>query len=285
MRLTFFGLLNTSVMIAGLAACATNATPPPRVDSGITGFDAGSMDSGAGADGGVRCTTEAECDDHIACTIDTCNAGNVCGHTPEPSLCTGGQRCSPVLGCSDMCLTNEDCQDGDLCNGREFCTPGDGMCNDAADLDCDDLNECTADTCEPARGCVRFPVCDAGPLGGSDAGTAPPFDPMTHYAGAFIVAPGPSSGCLDATYSINELVFTTPSGNLRAMAGSFPMSQTPKPTGATFDVTYVQAGCGSYRIQGTFSDANNFSGTWTASFSGDCDICPAQDISIIGVRR
>jgi len=62
------------------------------------------------------CTTNAECDDGVACTHDACTTpltgGNVCVHTPDDALCDTGLFCSAEMcdmqfGCvpDDRCLT------------------------------------------------------------------------------------------------------------------------------------------------------------------------------------
>jgi hypothetical protein len=44
------------------------------------------------------------------------------------------------------------CNDGNACNGVETCDPGTG-CLAGTPPDCNDDDECTADTCEPTLGC------------------------------------------------------------------------------------------------------------------------------------
>jgi hypothetical protein len=44
------------------------------------------------------------------------------------------------------------CDDADLCTGLETCDLLLG-CSDPSDLDCDDGNECTADSCDAVTGC------------------------------------------------------------------------------------------------------------------------------------
>jgi len=86
--------------------------------------------------------TPPDCDDDIACTIDSCNEDDdVCVNTPDDSYC----------------------DDGDWCNGPEVCTPGVG-CEPGTPPDCDDGDPCTIDTCdEDADECVNTPiVCNDG---------------------------------------------------------------------------------------------------------------------------
>jgi hypothetical protein len=51
------------------------------------------------------------------------------------------------------CNTDEDCRDGNICNGIERCDAG--ACLPGTPLDCDDGDVCTADSCSPRSGCVN----------------------------------------------------------------------------------------------------------------------------------
>ncbi len=89
-----------------------------------------------------------------------------------------------------LCQTNEDCSDGLFCNGEEICNlngvcepgtppcpqPGLPFCNEILDscveclfdTDCDDLNECTVDDCNPGTGlCENPPEVSGTPCGDS----------------------------------------------------------------------------------------------------------------------
>lgn len=68
--------------------------------------------------------------------------------------------CLPPPG---ACVTDADCSDGNVCNGIEACRAG--LCVAGPTPSCDDGNLCTADSCDPATGCVNVPehtVCDDG---------------------------------------------------------------------------------------------------------------------------
>src|SRR5438132_5391813 len=139
------------------------------------------------------CTTNAECDDALGCTVDTCDTGsNTCVHAPlcddgdvcttdscnEPGVCTF----SPVAGCchtdvecddgsactNDSCDTGQHicnhadtCNDGLFCNGVETCKPDGTACDtgNPPNPPCDDASICTVDTCdENLQQCTHTPV-------------------------------------------------------------------------------------------------------------------------------
>ncbi len=236
----------------------------------------------------TACTSTAQCDDGFACTIDGCSASGQCDHTTIDAMCAADEACIVGMGCvrrgATVCTTNAECDDGNFCNGLERCNAR--VCLTPLPQTCDDGNACTVDRCDTALDqCVRStaPGCDAGVAPG-DGGSARPFEAPADYTGSFLFVPAQSSGCGAATYSISRVTFSTTATTLTIQGGSFPMTQIPLPTGASFDVTYVQPDCGTYHLQGTFSDSNSFTALWTATFSGSCGFCPGQSASVIGVR-
>jgi len=84
-----------------------------------------------------------ECNDNDPCTDDTCNPDGGCVFTPNQST---------------VCDDNNPCTIGDFCEGGT-CMPGEEQ------LDCDDLNECTNDSCQSAAGCVYNNVASDTPCG------------------------------------------------------------------------------------------------------------------------
>jgi len=132
------------------------------------------------------------CDDGNVCTKDSCNAATGCAHAPADGSCDDGDKCTTGDSCSqgkctgqplpcddanpcttDVCdpaigckFTNNSlpCEDGNPCTVKDICQ--DGKCLSGAPKDCDDDNACTADSCDPATGCVQTPQsgtpCDDG---------------------------------------------------------------------------------------------------------------------------
>ncbi len=192
------------------------------------------------------------CDDDNACTINTCNAQAECIYPNEDpgTNCGGSTACTLLSMCdgSGACIpTPRDCADAnpctlDSCNATDGCvhtpagegTPCDDMsactmdttcnasalCGGGTTRSCEDANPCTADSCEPATGCVYGSVgagvsCDDGDLcttgttcnasdscGGGSATSCDDSDPCTAdscdpIAGCTHVSLAPGASCDD----------------------------------------------------------------------------------------
>ncbi len=88
-------------------------------------------------------TDETSCSDNNPCTIDSCDLSKGCSHAPADSL-----------PCSDKTA----CTEGDACKN--------GACQPGPEVNCDDANPCTIETCDPIKGCqTKFSdgkACDDG---------------------------------------------------------------------------------------------------------------------------
>lgn len=117
----------------------------------------------------VGCTDDAECDDGLFCNgSEICGTGTCLPGTPPD--CDDGVACT-VDTCdevNDACVNTPDdasCDDGDVCNGVETCDPVND-CQPGEPLVCDDGNPCTANSCDPANGCIytcapeNIPECE-----------------------------------------------------------------------------------------------------------------------------
>ena len=105
------------------------------------------------------------CDDGNPCTDDLCDAVFGCLYANNNILCDDGSQCTSgdicVAGvCTGVPLV---CNDGNMCNGLELCNPFSGTCDIGLPLDCDDLDPCTIDACDPLTGCTH--VIDPGGVG------------------------------------------------------------------------------------------------------------------------
>ena len=58
------------------------------------------------------------------------------------------------------CTTDADCDNGNVCDGVEYCQAG--VCFNRPPLVCDDSDPCTQNTCDPTLGC-QFPATAGWP--------------------------------------------------------------------------------------------------------------------------
>ena len=103
---------------------------------------------------GVVPNIHAHCS-NIPTTGNTCNDGNACttGDTCQSGTCTGGANVANGASCTDA----------NACNGDETCQSG--VCTAGTQLNCNDDNACTDDSCVPASGCANDPVADGTTCG------------------------------------------------------------------------------------------------------------------------
>jgi hypothetical protein len=127
-----------------------------------------------------------DCDDDDACTNDFCNPVDGCYHEwneawcEDDDPCTGGDKClagqclkgTEHLVCddgeectSDSCVVGIGCVFTPIeveCTDHNKCTPVDqcvaGDCQGFGTINCDDGNDCTEDSCQPANGCHHEPL-------------------------------------------------------------------------------------------------------------------------------
>lgn len=142
------------------------ATTPSQCDDG----DVCTLDGCSSLSG---CTFEAitgeSCSDDNACTEDDVCVSGVCIGGKQ-TLCDDGEECT-----ADACDDNQGCLViplvGAACTDDLVCTTGNvcettGLCGPGDEVQCDDGNVCTIDTCSPSAGCefspANFFVCDDG---------------------------------------------------------------------------------------------------------------------------
>lgn len=248
----------------------------------------GAVDVGGSDAPTTSCTTDAQCSDSVACTLDQCVVGNVCMHTPIDGMCTGaGEHCSPTLGCTTMstttCNTDAECDDHIFCNGDESCVLHSCFA-DPAGRNCNDGNDCTIDSCdETAAGCSYMTVCDSGVVT-TDAGpTCTTFVSPADFNGTFSMLPSQSQACVGANYLVSELTMTVTGTNIAIVtgtAGGITLAGTI--TGNSFTATGTQ-GSNTYTLTGSFSCRERFMGHWMAAVTGAG--CTGQSADVRGSRR
>ncbi len=246
------------------------------------------------------CASDADCDDMIDCTVDSCTVDETCDHTAVDERCADGEVCSATSGCFETtpCDVDADCDDGNFCNGIETCVPEFGCQPPETPRMCDDTDDCTVDSCNTDLDMCVF-ACDT---------SRPECEcPVVEVpcSGIFDITPALTEQCapmsgggFQVDFNITELEFTclgpvlsVDARNLPTVDGNTQMTQDPRPTDGSFDVLAVRTGmCEErYRLAGSFTDADTFTGTFTATY-GDalCELlsgCTSQTVMVTGTRR
>jgi hypothetical protein len=156
-----FALLFAVVVVA-VGACGNrnvgiDRSVPFDAGSGEGGLDAAVPDAGGGDASpylGGPCVDDAQCDDNIACTYDSCDQSvGRCLNVPDDSQC----------------------QDGIYCDGQEQCVPGHG-CEPGPVVACDNGNECELARCVEATQSCQYSPRDVDQDGDPDANCDPGHD-------------------------------------------------------------------------------------------------------------
>jgi hypothetical protein len=165
-------------------------------------IDGGACDDGSSCTDNTTCVQgqcsgdAISCDDGNICTDDSCDPqtgciyknnnilcddSNLCtdGDTCVQGSCAGGpivdcidnnpcttDGCEPDSGCTHENLTDTACDDSNACTPIDTCS--NGQCTGSGEVDCNDDNPCTVDTCDPEEGCKYEPMtgdlCDDASL-------------------------------------------------------------------------------------------------------------------------
>lgn len=209
-------------------ACPTSCGPG---DDGQRCSDGTACTLGDTCSGGACVGAGVDCNDGDPCTTDTCDAALGCVYVeaPNPPACVSDCGIiadhTPCAGDGDPCTQDgclegacqagllqfvRQCDDGDRCNGDEYCSPVKG-CEPGPAPVCDDGDLCDGtETCVPATGCqagtpaADGTACDDGRTctlgdacaGGTCAGVADPCDDAD--AGTADVCTE-ATGCLHCT--------------------------------------------------------------------------------------
>ena len=116
-------------------ASDTTLTPPP--DGGDAGPTSDDVDAHATIVPDVGCTTDDQCAGLATGPLDAC----------ERVGCDNG-TCAILPA-----VEGKACDDGDLCTSVDACVGG--VCSGTQDLDCDDDNPCTNDSCDSVIACIH----------------------------------------------------------------------------------------------------------------------------------
>ena len=133
---------------------------------------------GSACDDGRFCTVDDTCTAGVcggaardcSALADPCNDGTCdedaeqCEQTPKPdgTACDDGDACTQTDTCTvGICFGNPVvCVPEDACHTAGTCDPATGTCSGEAII-CADNDPCTADSCDPAKGCVFQPLTGA----------------------------------------------------------------------------------------------------------------------------
>jgi hypothetical protein len=121
-----------------------------------------SSSSQSSSSSGPPCHGDAECDDGVGCTVDTCQPTG-CFHQANDQACDDGIACTTDTCQPDGCShepDNQPCDDGLVCT-LDYCDPVLDCQHPFTDAGCDDGIACTTDTCDQATdSCVHL-ACDS----------------------------------------------------------------------------------------------------------------------------
>ncbi len=164
---------NDSTVCNGSETCQSGActpgAPPATDDSNPCTTDA--CDAIAGVThtpvaAGTTCADADACDG-----VEACNGAGACAAGSPPPVDDGNpctaDSCNPTTGPIHEPLSQVGCDDGNLCNGFDFCLSG--ICRH--DTTFDDGNPCTMDTCNPQTGETTYtPVAQGTTCGDACTG-------------------------------------------------------------------------------------------------------------------
>ena len=140
-------------------------------DDGATKYDAAG--GGAGGSGGSDASADADAPcEPSAAKPEVCNGedDDCDGQTDEGAqLCDDGNVCTTDESCAQTGATwgcvstpvDGPCDDNDICTGGEACSGG--VCSGGFVSACNDMNECTTDSCDSSgSGCTHEPIPGCG---------------------------------------------------------------------------------------------------------------------------
>jgi hypothetical protein len=148
------------ILALGVTGCPDEPTSECAVDTDcLLGFERCSSD-GVCVDRLVDCFEDDDCEAGNICTNEVCVSGcRVDGDCASNEECNNN-RCIVTEPGSRRCDTQADCEEGERCDGRGFCVPGEDLqCTGGADDPCEEgLPVASGFACKDYRN-GRGPVC------------------------------------------------------------------------------------------------------------------------------
>lgn len=175
--------LTTCTLMVALAVAGCGDDDGAPADGGAeldaaASVDAAGTDAATSPDGGRRCMTAADCDDHVSCTDDVCDPTGFCRNPINLAMCDDGLFCNGVEQCDLRrgCVPGppESCNDMDVCTidscnevdktcehgPRDFDEDGEADWHCPGGTDCDDRNPARASTASEICGDLVDNNCD-----------------------------------------------------------------------------------------------------------------------------
>jgi hypothetical protein len=164
-----------TLLVSDLSARSGPGAPKPPVPA----IDCGNCDDGlactldtCNVDDGTCIHTPIVCDDNNACTNDSCDPASGCVHTDNTNACDDHNACTV----GDICgggtchgttpLNGVTCNDGNACTGNDLCVQGACVGSPVSGVTCNDGNLCTLNDLCVQGTCVGGPqaICSDGNL-------------------------------------------------------------------------------------------------------------------------
>jgi cysteine-rich repeat protein len=185
---------------------------------------------------GVPAENGTACGDGLVCRAGLCvpsGCGNLvvdAGEECDDGNLTRGDGCEN--DCSFSCESDSNCTATDACNTQQ-CNMALHVCMPAGPLDCDDQDDCTDNTCDPAAGC-SFPLIDRdgdGHAPTSLGGCGDDCDDSNEsiHAGAAELCDQLDNDCDDAIDEVGPIWYLDCDGDGFAPLGAEPIQQCEPP--------------------------------------------------------
>ncbi len=127
------------VVAGGIAQCKAPTCGDGKVNQESEDCDLGSENGGIGK----------ACDEACKATAGKCKVASDCAGLGGP--CVGNYVCVSGL-CLGIAKSSGTCSDSDACTLADHCVQGECV---GLTVNCDDDNDCTADSCDPTTGCAH----------------------------------------------------------------------------------------------------------------------------------
>ncbi len=153
------------------------------------------------------CTLDEDCEDDLYCTVNVCNPESLTCEVRGTPCSSEAPVCEEATATCHLCTENEHCDDGQFCNGDEFCVDnkcigGNAPCDpDSATFRCDEDRDVCAECLDDSHCAVDDPCtinrrCNAA--GQCTAGASPCSDPTPTCVVQAASTPTTDGGVVDA---------------------------------------------------------------------------------------